>query len=189
MIDRSTALQRHVHDMLALAKHIYEAIQRQHKAPELEMYPEAVKWVSTIENMLAKHVGTLESYLNGLGGDTASAMKKALARLSGTIAGLYGRMREHEVSRMLRDDYTAVSMLAISYEMLHTVGLAHREMQIAQIALAHLKDLTPIIVELSRVVPHVVAAEVAHEEGGNAGVAIEAEINTHRAWSHEALSS
>ena len=46
---------------------------------------------------------------------------------------------------MLRDDYTALSLAAISHTMLHTTGLALQNQPLADLAQRYLKDITPII--------------------------------------------
>jgi hypothetical protein len=184
-MERSRVLQKHIGEMLALERHILGAVDRQRATDRLAVMPEAGTTVLTIDRMFAKHVDTLENYLQGSGSDQANGIANAFTRMTGTVAGLYGRLREQPVSRMLRDDYVALNLAAISYEMLHTAGLAHHEMQIAQIALIHLQDITPQIVDLSRIIPRIVAAEIAQTEGGDASVGIEAEKNTHRAWTHD----
>ena len=61
---------------------------------------------------------------------------------------------------MLREDYTALSLAAIRYHMLHTTGLALQDQAMADLALRHLKDWTPIIVEISQAVHPVVVQEL-----------------------------
>ncbi|MBA2481191.1 MAG: hypothetical protein H0V44_11060 [Planctomycetes bacterium] len=184
-MDRAESLQKHAGDLYVLERHILKAVARQRVSERLLVMPEAGTVVLAIDRILARHVGALETYLTGFGADHRNGVARALSRMSGTVAGLYERMRDQAVSRMLRDDYAALSMAAISYEMLHTVGLAHRDMHLAQISLVHLQDLTTQIIDLSRIIPHVVATEIAQEEGGDPSVAAEAEKNTHRAWTHE----
>ena len=60
---------------------------------------------------------------------------------------------------MMRDDYTALSMLATGYTMLHTHALTADDNEVADIALKHLGEITPVITEISRVLPLVVARE------------------------------
>jgi hypothetical protein len=180
--ERIAALRRHVGDLLALERHILEAVGRQHGSARLAELPEAGTTITAIERLLARQVDALEHYQRGFAGDGAArasgGIKQAVTRFAGALAGLYDRIREHEVSRMLRDDYTALSLLAISCEMMHTMALALREPNLARIALAHLQELTPLITELARIVPQVVATEL----GGDPGVAAEAQRNAREAF-------
>jgi hypothetical protein len=179
--DRIAALRKLVGDMLALERHILAALDRQRASARLAELPEASTTIDAIDRLLARHITAFEHYLRGFsGGDGArpAPIKQAVTRLAGALAGLYDRVREHEVSRMLRDDYAALSLTAMSYEMLHTTALALHEPNLAQLALAHLQDLSPQLSELARIIPYVVATEV----GGDVSVAAEAERNAREAF-------
>lgn len=174
-------LQKHVQDMLAVETHILDLLRR-HKDHEVAAAPEAAAVLLAGERALAQHVAVLENYLEGIGGSVGGGLKRAVATFTGALGGLYARLREHDASRFLRDLYASLSLAAISYEMLHTAALAHRERRLAELALAHLRDITPLIVDMSKLVPHVVAHEVAANEGALGDVGDEAETNTHQAW-------
>ena len=76
--------------------------------------------------------------------------------------------------------------MAISYGMLHTAALALDEVEIATLAQMHLTDLTPLIVELSEIIPFVLATELADEgKIEDATVAQQAAALYHQAWSHD----
>jgi hypothetical protein len=61
---------------------------------------------------------------------------------------------------MLRDDYVALNVNAIGYTMLHTTGLALDSAPTAELALVHLRSITPLIMELSQVIVPVVVSEL-----------------------------
>ena len=83
----------------------------------------------------------------------------------GVAAGLYDKVRSTELSRMLRDDYTALNLAAISYSMMHTMALALNEENVALLAKRHLEQIPPITDAIRDVIPHVVADEIAHQDG------------------------
>jgi hypothetical protein len=181
-VDRVAVLRKHVGDMLALERHVAVAVERQRSSSRLAELPEAGVAVTAVDRLLARQISALEHYLRGFSGESRErgGLKSTVTRLTGALAGIYDRMREHEVSRMLRDDYTALSLVAVSYEMLHTSALALHEPNLAQLTLAHLQEITPTLSELARVIPHVVASEL----GGGAEVASEAERNARAALAH-----
>lgn len=188
MSQRTDAIQKHTADLLALERHILEAIERQRSDESLKTEIEANKIAIQIERTLTAHIAELERVADEYDGSGESFFKKAVTEVLGVFAGIYDKMREHPVSRMLRDDYTALSLTAMAYTAYHTFGLAIAEQRIADLALRHLKEITPILVELSKVLPHVVAREVAEENDDflvNAAVGTEAEHNTQRAWAPE----
>ena len=185
---RIDAIQKHTADLLALERHILEAIERQRGADVLKTEIEANKIAIQIERTLTTHITVLETLVEEYGGAAESIFKKAITEVLGGLAGLYDLVREHPVSRMLRDDYTALSLTAMAYTAYHTFGLAIGEQKIADIAEKHLREITPILVELSKVLPHVVAREVAAENDEfpvDASVGELAERNTQRAWRPE----
>jgi hypothetical protein len=179
---RVAALRKHVGDMLTLERHVLEALERQRSSPRLAELPEAGVTITAIDRLITQQVSALEHYLRGFNGEVreSGGVKATVARLAGALAGMYDRVREHEASRMLRDDYTALSLIAVSYEMLHTSALALHEPNLAQLTLAHLQEITPLLTELARIIPHVVATEL----GGGSEIAAQAERNAREAFTH-----
>ena len=77
----------------------------------------------------------------------------------------------------------ALSLLAMAHTLLHTTGLALKHQPTADLTAATLKDITPIIVEISEKIPHVVVRELIDAgEVVDLSVADEAERNTQKAW-------
>ena len=186
MSDRKDTLQKYVSDMLALERHIHDAVRRQKDDNDVKKHPEASRVINRIEATLDEHIEHLERHLKAIGGNSASPVKEAVSAVAGVAAGLYDKVRSEEVSKMLRDDYTALSLAAISYTMLHTTGLALSDHQTAEIALHHLGHWTPLIVEISEVIPLVVTKELADNGlGVSAAVGQEAIRNTQQLWSRE----
>lgn len=144
--------------------------------------------ISQIEATLDEHIEHLERHLKALGGSDSSPVKSAVSAVAGVVAGLYDKVRDEKVSKMLRDDYTALSLAAISYTMLHTTGLALAAAETADIALGHLQHWTPLIVNISEVIPLVVAKELAEDPGQvSPNIGQQAVRNTQTAWSREAV--
>jgi hypothetical protein len=103
--------------------------------------------------------------------------------VAGVVAGLYDKVRKHPISRLLRDDYTALSLAATAYSMLYTTGLAIRELPIANVALRHLQELTPLVMELSRILPAAVVKELAEDDSNiDQTILGLAQENTLKAW-------
>ena len=186
MSARLDTLQQYVSDMLALERHIHDAVRRQRDNEKVQSQTEAHRLISRIEAQLDEHIEHLEKHLESLGGDPTSPVKEAVSAVAGTVAGLYAQVRDEKVSKMLRDDYTALSLAAVSYTMLHTTGLALTDQNTADIALKHLKHWTPIVVDISETVPLVVAQELGEEMAGtDSSAGREAIKNTQIAWSRE----
>lgn len=186
MRDNNDILQQYVSDMIALNKHILEAVERQLEGDYLDKYPGTRPVVNSIKTALTKHVSGLTTQVESVGGEASGPVKDAVSTIAGVAAGLYDKVRHDPVSKMLRDDYTALSLASISYTMLHTTGLALKHDAIADTAVRYLKDLTPIVVEISKIMPKIVVKDLADEEVSiDASVGGQAVSNTQEAWSRE----
>ena len=184
MVDRESEIRKHISDMLAVEEHFLEAVERQRQDERVREHLEANRLLIELERVLRSHNETLRTLSEQYGAGGESLVKKAVTEALGFMAGLYGKVRDHKVSRMLRDDYAALSLAAMSYTALHTFGLAIREARLSDVALRHLEDLTPILIEISRVLPQLVVAEVGDRLDKQVdATAVQAAVqNTQRAW-------
>jgi hypothetical protein len=173
----------YVNDMIALEKEILHAVAKQRDDERVQADPRCAAVVGRIHTSTEARLTDLENHAAAIGSETGAVLKEAVAGVAGTLAGLYEKVRKHPVSRMLRDDYTALSLAATGYSMLHTTGLAFRDLAVANVALRHLRDVTPLVMELSSVIPGAVVRELAEDDASVDGSAAElAEKNTFEAW-------
>lgn len=175
---------RHLTDLKALDREIRSAVDRQQKDERLHDQPDARRVLERVENTLTQQSERLEKRIDALGGSSAKdELKERLAQALGMVEGLWQNLREQPVSRALRDDYAALNVAAMHYTMLHAAARALDDRTSADLAFQNLRELTPVIVEISQVMPLVVVAETAEEhEGVDLDVATEAVETTHRAW-------
>jgi hypothetical protein len=180
---RKDTMRQYVSDMLAVEKHIHAAVSLQNVDESVTQQPQASQLINRIEQTLDDHIIGLESHIKSLEG-TASGLKEAVTTVLGRVAGLYDKLRPKEVSRMLRDDYTAMSMAAIGYTMLNTSALALSDNRTANLAVQYLKDWTPLITGISRIIPQVVTNELTKDHPNLATSAASESLNrTQEAWS------
>lgn len=181
---RSETLQQYVSDMLAVEEHIGAAVKRQGDDKDVaQKNPQVSQIIQHIARHTEQHTQALKQHLEAIGGDPAKGIKEVASSVLGAVAGMYDKMRTEQVSKMLRDDYTALSLAAMAYTMLHTTGLSVQDQATAALALRHLKDYTPIVMELAEVIPSVVVTEL--RDNGVViieGSAQQAIRNTQEAW-------
>jgi hypothetical protein len=164
MKDNREALRPYLADMVAVEKHILEAVERQRDDDDIKQFPDALQIIGRIESVLQSHVQSLESHLQGYsGGGAAGAVKEAVTGVLGAIAGVYDKIRKDPASRALRDDYTALSLASISNGMLHTTALGLSQGTVAEIAKRHLEEINSLIMELGLIVPRIVLKELSFE--------------------------
>src|SRR3954447_17610104 len=188
MKDNREALRPYVADMVAVEKHILEAVERQRNDDDIKQFPDALQLVGRIETTLKSHVQALDSHLQGYsGGGAAGAVKQAVTGVLGAIAGVYDKVRKDTASRALRDDYTALSLASVSYGMLHTTALGLSQGMVAELARTHLQEINSLIMELGLALPRIVLKELTFEGYSvDAGAAELAVKNLEETWRNSA---
>ena len=181
-------LVEQVGDMLAQQNALLETIERQLGEMSAEGFPEAKQFLRKVEAVLQSHTIRLNRELSAMGDSFRTRAKETVTALASVASGVVDRFRTHPISKMLRDDYAALSLAAAGYTMLHTAALAFNDRTVADMAVLSLRNLTPLIVELSEILPVVVVNELAREGlEVDALAAPQAVSNLREAWSHETV--
>ncbi|MGI8906191.1 MAG: hypothetical protein ACR2IE_06845 [Candidatus Sumerlaeaceae bacterium] len=180
---REDLIQKYVSDMHAVAKHVLEAFERQQQDADVQKFLEASQLINKVVSTMRSQHNRLDEHSKTVGAEPHTMPKEAISAALGVAAGLYDKIRSHAVSKMLRDDYVALTMCCVSYEMLHTTGLAVSDQTTADLALSHLKDLTPLVMQIGQAIPAVVTRELM-ESGmsSDSTVAETAARNNQEAW-------
>jgi ferritin-like metal-binding protein YciE len=184
MTQRGEIIQGYVNDMLAVEREAHEAVRRQKHDGTVKQHAEASRVINRLEDTLDRHIADLQKCLKSMGADE-SVLKKAVGTALGAIGGIYDKLRtDARVSRMLRDDYTSMSFSTVCYEMLHTTALAAGDSMVAELAIRHLRDYTPLVMDVCEVLPRVITDELSAEGkiAVDPGAAQEAVRNTRSAW-------
>jgi ferritin-like metal-binding protein YciE len=158
--DEQHSIQTYVSDMLALEQHIAQPLQRQLDMTDTAKYPEALRVIGQIKSLTDSHATALKQLLEQLGGHAASPVKSAWSSLLGAGAAAIDSVRKTKVSKALRDDYTALNLAAISYEMLYTTAVGLGDTLTADLAQRHLGDYARLVMQIVQVIPEVVLEEL-----------------------------
>jgi ferritin-like metal-binding protein YciE len=151
----------YVGDMVALESHIEEALDRQ--ITEVQDDPDARAAVQRFHDMVKQHRDALVAMQEQVGTTAGNPIIAAGAALLGKAAGVIDLVRTEGISKSLRDDYTAFSLAAISYSMLHTTSLGLGNPQVASLAERHLTDYAGAIERINEIMPGVVDRELAKD--------------------------
>ncbi len=163
-MNREETIQKYLSDVHALERSFLKAVERQREDENVREHPDVNEILIRIERMVKAHVAEVESAMGSYDAGMGSIAKKALGSALSVAAGLYAKIRRHELSRMLRDNYTVLNLAAISYTMMHTMALAVSEEDVARLAKRHLEQIPPILEGIRDLIPHVVADEIAHHD-------------------------
>jgi len=158
--DEKHTLATYVSDMLALERHIAQPVSHQQNATAATGYATASSLIDRIASISQSHIAALEARLDELGGNANHPLKVAWAGLLGAGASAIGGARKTKVSKYLRDDHTALSLASISYTMLYTTAVGLGDTATASLAKRHLRDIAPLIMEISDRTPTVVLQEL-----------------------------
>jgi ferritin-like metal-binding protein YciE len=151
----------YVGDMVALESHIEEALDRQ--LTEVQDDREAHAAVQRFHDTVKQHRDTLIALQEDIGSTPGNPIKAAGAALLGKAAGVIDLVRTEGISKSLRDDYTAFSLAAISYSMLHTTAQGLGNQRVAELAERHLTDYAGAIERINEIMPGVVHRELVKD--------------------------
>jgi ferritin-like metal-binding protein YciE len=179
---KNDLVTKYLSDMVGLEEHIFQAIDKQVKGTKDE--PEN-DFLSTMRDTLEGHVTALKARLEALGGHPGNPIKQAGSAVLGVAAGLIDKLRAEEVSKDLRDDYTALSLSNISYVMLATTASACNDSETAELASRHLKDNAGFTMEIGKLIPDVVVRDLKDFTDLNENAAEEGRRAYTNAWGQD----
>jgi hypothetical protein len=147
-----------VGDIVALETHVEEAMDRQLKLefPDPAMATAIQRFHDAVRD--SKHRS--EAYQGQYGSEPGNPIIKAGSSLLGKAAGMIDNMREDGVAKSLRDDYTAYSLLAMSYTMLHTTAMAFEDPAAQSFAEQGLRTYASLVQDVSYLMPEAVLADL-----------------------------
>jgi ferritin-like metal-binding protein YciE len=160
-------LVKYLTDMYALESHLAQPLKSQDTDEDFGPYPAAKALVGRSLARTENAMSMLESLVTEMGGDARGSFKAAVTAAAGAFAAAVNEGRTHHVTKKMRDDYTALSLVAVGYELLHATANALGSAQIAAFAQANLKESAALIVGFSQEIIPVAVAELA---GTNPGV-------------------
>jgi len=192
MTTNQETVREYLGDLIAVLDHVSTAVSGQAKDEGLMRIQHASHVISNTNDVLLRQRSALEAHLKSLGGATVGGgLKGVLTTVAGALAGLYGKARSEGASRMLRDDYTALSFVSICNTMLHTTALAVDDAAVAELTRQHMMDYPPLIMAISELVPDAVVADLAADKAliGNHNAAEQASANLKDSWRHASSAS
>lgn len=157
------SLVRYVNDIIAMERDILNAVRVQVKDSRIDPYPDLKVILNQIIAGSEERLDLFKVMTEEEGGSLGASLKEGITALTGTLAGLYGKVREHPVSRMVRDDIIALDVAAVSYGMLLTLGLSAGHSNCVRFATRGLDSCAPLIVRLTDMLPSIVADELVME--------------------------
>lgn len=177
-------LSTYTNDLLNFNKHFLSVVRSQKTSDTLNN-TKAVDLLHNIDIALTTQINELENFENLIEESRFEFFKEKAATLFGTIAGNIDTLRKDPVSKILRDDYTALSMLSSGYTMLYTAALVNENENLANFAMRSLERVAQLIAETNQTIPFVVTEELANSNTDWNAIAEKALTETQKAWKSE----
>lgn len=179
------SLKQYVNDMIAVERDITNAIRIQVDDEKTNLFPELKSILTRAIQGSDARIHLLQQLSEKENATFGAAVKEGVTAVTGTLAGIYGKLREHPVSRMVRDDIVALDVASVGYGMLLTLGLAVGHEECAAIAQRGIEEMPPLIVALTDLLPLIVAEELAEDAPLANPAAVQlATTRIREAWSH-----
>ncbi len=178
------SLKQYVNDMIGLERDIINAVKLQMEDDRITEFTELNEILTQVVNTSGNRLALLKKLSDAEDGTLGAAFKEGVMAVTGTLAGIYGKVREHPVSRMVRDDIIALDVASVGYGMLLTLGLSTAHEECAELAGIGIEETPPLIIALTDLLPVIVAEELAADAplANPAAVQI-AGIRIREAWS------
>lgn len=177
-------LTTYMNELLAYNKHFLTVVRSQ-KTDSKVQNTKAIELMHHIDMAITTQIAAMEKFDDLIGESNMDAIKNTAAKVAGKVAGGIDSMRKDPVSKMLRDDYAALSMQASGYTMLYTVATALDRDDLAEFSKSSLEKTAQLITETSQTLPYVVASEFMEDESDALKVAEKALEETQEAWKPE----
>jgi hypothetical protein len=155
------SLKQYVNDMIGLERDIVNAITIQREDDRVKSSSELKLVLDQVLQTSERRIGLLKDLTSAEDGAIGAALKEGITSITGLLAGIYGKVREHPVSRMVRDDVIALDVSSVSYGMLLTLGLSIGHEKCVAVAGSGVEETPPLIIALTDLLPIIVAGELA----------------------------
>ena len=157
----SCILRQDIEEQIAIEEQLCQTIEQQLSEVDERVFPEARKVLIKAKEVLTQNFKPLNELLDELEQAVIKAENKHSADASAALHVCYsGESGGMHVSKILRDDYSDLNLIAMGNIMLHTTALALKHKGIATAALEHLQNLAPLVRQIHELVPHVVTKEL-----------------------------
>ncbi len=185
MTEQSDILLKYLCEQISIEEELYDLIQDQLVEVEDTDYEDAKKILKQTSELLEKHFTPLNKLLDKLENPPTSLKAKNKERSFKLLTNSTSKstLPSGYIAGLLRDDYASLNHITMSNTLLHTIALALDSQDLANLSLAHLENLAPLVIQLGELVPTIVALELCKDSPGiNPAIALTALENAKRAW-------
>lgn len=156
------AISDWVGDIVALVGHIEEALDHQLK---LDFKSPAVgALIRELHDTVRDEKKRAVAFQESIGSTSGNPVIKVGSELLGKAAGMIDRWRNDSSAKSLRDDYTALNHLVMSYSMLHTTSMALQHDEARSFAEQGIRTVAALVQKINSVIPDAVVQELVDND-------------------------
>jgi hypothetical protein len=184
MATSTEILEQHIHEQIALEEQLCRILRMQAEGISSPEFADAKALLLHAADALEEQYRPLNELLDSLEKESEGASAQIIANNGHGIRNFLDLEKQKCVlSRLLRDDYSALNHITISNTSLHTAALALNSDAVATLALKHLEALAPLVIKIGKLVPQVILRELQSLlPTVDLAVAEQATQNTRAAW-------
>ncbi len=184
-----TLLRQQLCETCALEHFLIEVLAMQQLEPSLQRQGAALKLVAGALAMVHQHTTHLSALLETFPGGHEEFIRVASAQAGRFLGFVDNQNPDRGCVRMMSENYTLLHQVAMDYTVLHSTGLVLGDAATAGLALMHLREVTPLVMEISELMPTLVFDQLSAEFLGLDPAACEAaRANTRHTWETGASS-
>lgn len=145
-------------DLVALVSHVEEAMDRQ-----LELnanYATTGALIREIHDTVRDDKKRAIAFQESVGSTSGNPVIKAGSEWLGKAAGLIDKLRKDSVAKALRDDYTALNHVVVSYTMFHTTAMALKHSEARQFAEQGMRTYASLVQKINDLLPEAVIQDL-----------------------------
>lgn len=182
MNKQQTILVKYLNEQIAIEEQLHQTMSEQIAEIDLTSFADAKHLISRTIKALEKHFAPLNLLLDKLL-KLGELIPKVPSYANGKDSGI-GIEGTHrlELSKLLKQYFSALNLISISNAQLHTVALTLGAEDVAKLALQHLENIAPIVSKLRELIPEVIAGELASTNKIDPATIKTALMNTELAW-------
>ena len=163
---RTQAIRTAIANVRAIEDQLRQQIEAQLENAAVSRQDDATRVLRSVVPVLSRYTVLLDRRLQEFEADQGG-LSDAVTSVVGTVAGWIEALRtEEEVSRILRDDYAALSLALIQNRMLVVTALAVEDPETAEVAKRHIDDLRECLRDVESILTVVLEDEL--EQAGKA---------------------
>lgn len=157
------ALKHSLKDMIGVEYELSHALSQQLGSNQVKNHSALADLLTRAASESEDRIALLKALSEQEGATFSVAVKGGISAVTGTVAGLFGKIHEQALSHIVRDDILALNYASLGYGIMLTLGLSSGNQAYTLLATRAVEEMPPLIVHLTDLLPVLVGEELAQD--------------------------